>query len=399
MNSKHWVNRNILYYYLTEFLNNLFFLIPVYISFQNQYLTLTQMGLLASARYILMFLMELPTGVFADLWGRKISCAIGGILDALGLFIIVLYPSSFWIIVGTLIRAIGESAMSGANTALIYDTLKEGGREDEYVKIAAREGIFTQTGLIIATLSGGFLYSVFQTLPFLLTGISIALSSLVYLNMREPHIDTIKYSWSAYINKTKDGLKELFKNTYIKHLSVYFMFVAGISWSWMTYLNLIFINSLGFSESTQGIILSSIRAFNALIIGFVAVKIFSFTKKQGAWIHPIIMGLGALLALIPNPLINILAIVFLMFSSTLRFNLLNKLTNEVFDSRHRATALSALNLLLGVVYSVIVAVSGPLAEVAHPKWIFFWTGIVPLPFIIYLVIKMKNNYYLVKNKL
>jgi MFS family permease len=388
----NWVNRNIFLYYLTEILNNLFFLIPVYVAFQNQYLTLTQMGLLASARYVLMFLMELPTGVFADLWGRKISCAIGAVLDALGLFIIVLMPSTTWIIIGTLVRAIGESAMSGANTALIYDTLKEGGREEEYVTIAAREAIMVQAALIMATLLGGFLYSVSNTLPFLLTGLSIFLSTIAYMNMQEPHIDTIKYSWKNYINKTKAGLKELVKNQYAKYLSVYFMFIAGISWSWMTYLNLVYLNSLGYTQSTQGIILSVIRALNAIMIGVIAVRALKFTRSRGAWIHPVIMGVGSILALIPNPVINVLAIMPLMFASTLRFNLLGKLTNEVFDSRHRATALSALNLLLGVVYSIIVAVSGPLAEMSHPRWIYFWTGIVPLPLLIFLALRMKKYY-------
>lgn len=391
----NWVDRNIKYYYITEFLNNLFFLIPVYVAFQNQYLSLTQMGLLASARYVLMFLMELPTGVFADLWGRKISCAIGAALDALGLFLIVLFPSSFWIITGTLIRAIGESAVSGANIALIYDALKENGQEEKFVIVAAREGLFTQIGLILATLTGGFLYSVTQTLPFLLTGTSMLISVIFYLKMKEPQIDTVKYSFSSYIIKTKDGVKELLKNSYTKYLSVYYMLVAGISWSWMTYLNLVFINSIGFSESTQGIIMSVIRAINAIIINVMAIKFLKFTRSKGAWIHPIIMIGGSVLALVPNQALNILAIMPLMFASTLRFNLLSKLTNEVFDSRHRATALSALNLLLGIVYSIIVAVSGPLAEATHPRWIYFWTGIVPLPVIIHLVIQMKKTHKLI----
>lgn len=387
---KGWADRNIRYYYITELLNNLFFLIPVYIAFQNQYLTLTQMALLASSRYVLMFLMELPTGVFADLWGRKISCAIGAFINASGLFLIAFFPSTIWIIVGTMIRAIGESAMSGANSALIYDTLKENNREEEYVKIAARESMIVQTGLILATFLGGYLYSVSKTLPFLLTGTSIFTSAFLYLKMQEPHLDSIKYSWNIYISKTKDGLKELVKNSYTKYLSVYFMFIAGISWSWMTYLNLVFLNSLGFDQGTQGTILSVARMLNAIIIGIIAVGALRFTRKHGAWIHPGLMLLGSLMALIPNPTINVLAIMPLMFVSTLRFNLLGKLTNEVFDSRHRATALSALNLLLGLLYSIIVALSGPLTELAHPRWIFFWTGIMPLPLIVWLVLKMKK---------
>lgn len=67
------------------------FFIPIIIAFQNQYLTLTQMGLLASARYVLTFLMELPTGVFADIWGRKVSCAIGAFIDSAELLIIAFF--------------------------------------------------------------------------------------------------------------------------------------------------------------------------------------------------------------------------------------------------------------------------------------------------------------------
>ena len=135
--------------------------------------------------------------------------------------------------------------MSGANTALIYDTLKENNREEEYTTIATREGIFTQIALIFATLVGGFLYVISPTLPFLFSGISIFVSVFLYLNMKEPRLDNTKYSWSDYINNIKNGVKELFKNTYTRYLSIYFMLIAGITWSWMTYINLVFINSLG----------------------------------------------------------------------------------------------------------------------------------------------------------
>ena len=355
------------------------------------------MGLLASVRYILMSLMELPTGVFADLWGRRISCTIGAFLDAFGLILIVLMPSSLWIIIGTLIRAVGESAMSGANTALIYDTLKENNREAEYVKVASKEGIIVQISLVISTLTGGFLYSINPTIPFLFTGISIFVSAFFYLNMKEPKIDTTKYSWTIYIQNTKSGVKELFKNTYTKYLSMYFLLVGGITWAWMTYSNLVFIDSMGFSESSQGVILSMFRIINAVIIGIFAVKFINFTKSHGAWVHPIIMGLGSLLALIPINVVGSLAILLLMSASSLRFNLLNKLTNEVFNSRHRATALSTLNLLSGIIYAIIVAASGPIMELTSPRWIYFFTGILPLPLIIFLVIKMKQNYNLNKS--
>ncbi len=387
-----WVDRNITLYYVTEFFYALLFLIPVYIAFQNQYLTLTQMGFLAAARYIVMLLMELPTGVFADMWGRKISCAIGGAIDALGLFLIALFPTPTWIIAGTLIRALGESAISGASTALLYDTLKEAGREEEFGTITAREGMYTQVALILATLLGGFLYAFGQTVPFFLSGISVTISAVSYLFMKEPHIDSIKYSWSLYIENTKNGAKQLFKNSYVSYLSLYYIIVAGVTWSWAIYINLVYLNATGLPESAQGLVLSAVRIFNAVVLLRLTKRILSFTRAKGPWVHPALMVIGALLASVPNLTVNIFALVPFMFASNLRFNLLNKLVNDEFDSKHRATALSTLNFFMSIIFSAIVGFSGIIVELSSPSMLYILTSLIPLPFLLYLAQKIHVHY-------
>jgi MFS family permease len=384
--------KNISLYYLTEFFADLIFFMPVIIAYQQQFLSLTQMGLLASTRYIFVTILELPTGVFADIWGRKTSCAFGACLDAVGLCIYGLFPSATGIIVATLIRAFGESMISGASTALQYDTLKEQGKEESFPKIASRAGMFSQTALIVATFLGGFLYHISPAIPFVASAIGSGITALLFRSMAEPHIDSMTYSWKNYLHKTKLGVQELFKHRYTTYLSLYFMVVAGITWSWMIYLNLIYLNSLGYDESSQGILLSVARLINILIINSIAVSAVRFTKRYGAWLHPLIMVTGTVLALLPNDALNLVAIMPLMLASTFRFVLLGKLTNEVFDSRHRATSLSALNLLMGFVYIIIVGSSGLIMNAGHPRWIYLWTGILPLPLILFLAYKMKQHY-------
>jgi hypothetical protein len=48
-----------------------------------------------------------------------------------------------------------------------------------------------------------------------------------------------------------------------------------------------------------------------------------------------------------------------MFSSTARWTVLTKFTNAEFDSRKRATAISALSMLIGIIYVGLVLASGP----------------------------------------
>jgi hypothetical protein len=51
-----------------------------------------------------------------------------------------------------------------------------------------------------------------------------------------------------------------------------------------------------------------------------------------------------------------------MFVSTARWSLLSRYTNAEFDSRHRATALSALCMIIGIIYVIVVGSSGYLME-------------------------------------
>lgn len=62
------VRRNIRLYYLTDFLSALLFTIPIWVTYQRQFLTFSQMSLLWGLRICAAVLFELPTGAFADVF-------------------------------------------------------------------------------------------------------------------------------------------------------------------------------------------------------------------------------------------------------------------------------------------------------------------------------------------
>ena len=64
--------------------------VPIWVVFlQGKGVALTQIGVLEGFAWLLTALAEVPTGAVADRWGRKASIAMGGLLYALAMFLIL----------------------------------------------------------------------------------------------------------------------------------------------------------------------------------------------------------------------------------------------------------------------------------------------------------------------
>ncbi|WP_256257485.1 MULTISPECIES: hypothetical protein [unclassified Paenibacillus] len=75
---------------------------------------------------------EVPTGIAADKWGRKAMIVAASFLGCCE-FLILLYAAEFWhFALVVFLAAIGSSASSGAEEALLYDSLLAEGRESEF---------------------------------------------------------------------------------------------------------------------------------------------------------------------------------------------------------------------------------------------------------------------------
>jgi MFS family permease len=104
-------------------------------------------------------LLEVPTGIMADKWGRKhmmILCAFLGCIE----FLLLLYAEEFWhFALVVFLAAIGMSASSGAETALLYDSLLAEGKESSFEKYLGRLQAVDIISITIAALCGSVLAS------------------------------------------------------------------------------------------------------------------------------------------------------------------------------------------------------------------------------------------------
>jgi MFS family permease len=395
---KQKLKRNIKFFYLSSFFNGLVFIIPVWVAFQRRFLTYEQISLLWAAGMAVTMFLELPSGALADLIGRKMTLILGVLTRIFSYTIQGLSINPLMFIIGFLFNSIGTALISGADEALLFDTLKEIKSEGLFQKIMGKNSLFFQSALAIGTLFGGYLYEIFAGLPYLVEAGAEVIAICMFFLMVEPKIDTVKFTLSSYIKQTGQGLKEIFKNSYIKRVSLFYVLVGGITWSSQYFFNQPLATDLGFTEVQKGWLFSIIRFVNSVVLFRITNIGRLIDKKKAFLLFPLIMAASYLPGFFSTKFLGIFLLAGATFASTARFVILGQFTNEEFESRHRATAVSSLNLLVSLVFILLVSFSGRLMTLYSTKLVYTILGVLSLVLILPLGINLAKNHVQLKNK-
>jgi MFS family permease len=140
---------------------------------------------------ITVVLLEVPTGIMADKWGRKKMIVLGVILECL-MFFILIFATEFWhFAVAIFLAGIARSASSGSENALLYDSLMQHGQEHTFEKYLGRLNVCDFTAIIIAALCGSLLANWYSfELNYWLSFTSMFVSVSVSLMLVEPAINS-----------------------------------------------------------------------------------------------------------------------------------------------------------------------------------------------------------------
>jgi MFS family permease len=161
----------------------------VVLFFQENGLTMTEIFWLKSVYSIGIVAFEIPSGYFADVWGRKKTLIIGTLLTTLG-FSIYGFSYGFWqFLIAELVLGIGQSFISGADSAMLYDSLKSNKNEKQYVKFEGRVisvGNFSEAA---AGLIGGLLATISLRTPFIAQAVVSAIAIPAAFTLIEPSSD------------------------------------------------------------------------------------------------------------------------------------------------------------------------------------------------------------------
>lgn len=184
------MRRTITALYLIKFSKWFMLTMPVVALFYAENgLSSSDLFLLQAAYSLTIALMEIPLGYLADLMGRR-QTLIGGTL--LGTAGFAVYASSYGFagfLCAEILLGIGQSLISGADSALLFDTLCENGRGHEFLK---HEGRITSIGNYAETLAaavGGLVASLLALRSVYMAQVLImAVGIPAAIMLREPNV-------------------------------------------------------------------------------------------------------------------------------------------------------------------------------------------------------------------
>jgi len=361
------IKNNIILGYITSGLTSLYFFFPIWYEYESGFIRPEMLVIMYAVMYGVTVILEIPTGALADRIGRKTTILSGYGLQAAAYIAMGMARDASRIWGAYLLFNIGEALISGARTALMYDTYKEMGQEHRYASYSATSSLILRIGIVVSSAIGGYIFLIRPGAPYIMTGVLFAGACIITYFMKEPSIDSEKFSWNGYVTQTKDGIKELLKNSTIRITSLYYLVIGGLTWYYLYYLFTAYITERDFSAVSRGWVSSGISIMIGIVL-FVITKKIALPKAFLIYAFPLCMMIGYLPATIaPMWLVPILAF-FPYVAGAGRHIFLDQMINDMVVSKNRATALSVLNMGVGVIF-IILSFSQSLLHAEKPTLI------------------------------
>lgn len=162
---------------------------PVIIPFyQSNGLSITEIMLLKSVYSIVIVVLEIPSGYLADVLGRKKTLIAGAFLAAAGFYIYSFSHNWLGFLMAEIALGAGHSFVSGADSAMLYDTLAWKNKQNLYTKyegVNASVGNFSEA---FAGLAGGAIALISLRFPFYVQAIIASLAIPAAITLTEPRL-------------------------------------------------------------------------------------------------------------------------------------------------------------------------------------------------------------------
>ena len=141
-----------------------------------------QLILVGTTLELACFIFEIPTGIVADVYSRKLSIIIGGVLTGVGFILEGSISSFIFVLVAQIVWGLGSTFISGSLEAWIAEEEKNKDLDEIYIKGAQAGQIGAFIGIVLSTVIANFSVR----LPIIVSGVLfIILALFLWLYMPE----------------------------------------------------------------------------------------------------------------------------------------------------------------------------------------------------------------------
>lgn len=312
-------------------------------------LTPLQLVLVGTTLEISAFLFEIPTGVIADVYSRRLSIIIGYVLMGIGFLVEGLFPAFLPILLAQIIWGLGYTFTSGATQAWISDEIGEEKANALFLR-ATRIGLTASLiGMGLALLIGANNIA----LPIIIGAVGVLLIGIILIFIMpetgfKPTPQEERTNWGQMLHTFNEGIKAVkLRPRLITILGVgffYGLYSEGFDRLWVKHLIDNFDIPILFGNN-QVAFFAILRIASAILTIF-AVR---FVEKRVDSGNPLAIGrammivtgfiAAAMIGFAISPLLSVTLCLYLVIDTLrdVRSPLHTAWVNQKLDSQTRAT--------------------------------------------------------------
>ena len=209
--------------YLYAFLMDFALWMPIWVLYlqDRRGLSLTQITFLDVPFFLLIVVAQVPAGVIADRFGRKYSIMIGAAFFAVAVLVFGLATNYPLILTSYILWSLAVTFRVGADSALLYDTLKQIGQEERFHGAMGRLWATRSTALLAGLLLGAPLASATNFSFTFEASAGLALAAIVVaLWMHEPRHVAVE-AREAMGQTLLQGVGEAWRQPAVRYVILY----------------------------------------------------------------------------------------------------------------------------------------------------------------------------------
>ena len=334
------------------------FMLPIIVLFWRDCgLDMTEIYWLQTLFAIAVVVLEVPTGMVADRLGKRTSLLIGMLIICGGIVLYAMSRSFLAFLIVEILLALGLAFYSGADSALLYDTLEALGREEEFNRIEGQATAFRLISFAITNLLGGVIgdWSLVAAMwasaigPFL--GIFLVMG-FVEVNPRDTK-ESLGQALRGYGNLLSQALKFVSKHQYVRWQILFCSSLIG-SATWLLWLYQPYMSLSGLDIWTFG----AVFAFFNLVAALSSKRAHLLEERLGGWRTNLVLATlqvlpPVLMATFIGPMSFLFAAGHSIVRGTIRPILNHRILQYTYADK-RATVLS-LNTMGGRLFFAMTA--------------------------------------------
>ncbi|MCQ2532387.1 MAG: MFS transporter [Saccharofermentans sp.] len=330
--------------------------------------SLTEIGIAEACFHLTSILMEIPSGVLADVFGRKKMLIVSSIMHIIANIVMIASNNLLWVCISIAFNALCYNFASGSGDALAYDTLKTASKQQEYEKYVSNQLIIYRLFDGLSTMCAGLSLYLGHKISYGVDIIICIIQLLVLRGLievgertilegnkgsavRQAIINCFRESF-RFMRKSKRAFRLMFFNSLLGSFDILLLFFLQAKFPQIGLKGLLlgvalFATQLGGILGSKLILLfKKAKYYQVYITSAVMIFLGFMVEHTGVWY---IMVLGGIISALGDDAIQIRT---------------NAILQDMFPSEQRATLIS----IDSFIFSLIMIVLSPLAGIFFSVW-------------------------------